>query len=210
MARVTATVATFNSGRTSENGFYAISIATPYRRYYALWRIFADERPPLFIRTLADTFVMAAGKAMDLLKYCKVTLKWVDNTFFIPYYEQTYDTLTFGKYRGKRIAEVYYIDPNYVLWMANRFEPEKKKLLKLKETAQCFAVVHAGTRGTQSPATACLSFAQPLRRGERRKTGSPPTENLICQTASGHLQAGLLYRPTHSGRRQPRKPLYFH
>ena len=90
MARVTATVATFNSGRTSENGFYAISIATPYRRYYALWRIFADERPPLFIRTLADTFVMAAGKAMDLLKYCKVTLKWVDNTFFIPYYEQTY------------------------------------------------------------------------------------------------------------------------
>lgn len=81
MARVTATVATFNSGRTSENGFYAISIATPYRRYYALWRIFTDERPPLFIRTLADTFVMAAGKAMDLLKYCKVTLKWVDNTF---------------------------------------------------------------------------------------------------------------------------------
>jgi hypothetical protein len=58
MARVTATVATFNSGRTSENGFYAISIATPYRRYYALWRIFADERPPLFIRTLADTFVI--------------------------------------------------------------------------------------------------------------------------------------------------------
>ena len=126
MARVTATVATFNSGRTSENGFYAISIATPYRRYYALWRIFADERPPLFIRTLADTFVMAAGKAMDLLKYCKVTLKWVDNTFFIPYYEQTYDTLTFGKYRGKRIAEVYYIDPNYVLWMANRFEPPRR------------------------------------------------------------------------------------
>ena len=152
MARVTATVATFNFGRTSENGFYAISIATPYRRYYALWRIFTDERPPLFIRTLADTFVMAAGKAMDLLKYCKVTLKWVDNTFFIPYYEQTYDTLTFGKYRGKRIAEVYYIDPNYVLWMANRFEPEKKKLLKLKETAQCFAVVHAELSPPRRPA----------------------------------------------------------
>ena len=133
MARVTATVATFNFGRTSENGFYAISIATPYRRYYALWRIFTDERPPLFIRTLADTFVMAAGKA-------------------IPYYEQTYDTLTFGKYRGKRIAEVYYIDPNYVLWMANRFEPEKKKLLKLKETAQCFAVVHAELSPPRRPA----------------------------------------------------------
>lgn len=72
--------------------------------------------------------------------------------FFIPYYEQTYDTLTFGKYRGKRIAEVYYIDPNYVLWMANRFEPEKKKLLKLKETAQCFAVVHAELSPPRRPA----------------------------------------------------------
>ncbi len=169
MARVTATVATFNFGRTSENGFYAISIATPYRRYYALWRIFTDERPPLFIRTLADTFVMAAGKAMDLLKYCKVTLKWVDNTFFIPYYEQTYDTLTFGKYRGKRIAEVYYIDPNYVLWMANRFEPEKKKLLKLKETAQCFAVVHAGTQSPRRPA-----YRSPSRYvGEKGKNWKP-------------------------------------
>ena len=96
MARVTATGATFNFGRTSENGFYAISIATPYRRYYALWRIFTDERPPLFIRTLADTFVMAAGKAMDLLKYCKVTLKWVDNTFFIPYFLFRYLRICFS------------------------------------------------------------------------------------------------------------------
>lgn len=170
-ARVTATVATFNSGRTSENGFYAISIATPYRRYYALWRIFADERPPLFIRTLADTFVMAAGKAMDLLKYCKVTLKWVDNTFFIPYYEQTYDTLTFGKYRGKRIAEVYYIDPNYVLWMANRFEPEKKKLLKLKETAQCFAVVHAELSPPRRPA-----YRSPSRYVGRKEKNWKPSD----------------------------------
>ncbi len=143
MARVTASVAAFNSGRTSASGSYAISVATPYRRYYALWRIFADGRPPLFIRTLADTFVAAAGKAMDLLRHCKVSLRWEDNAFFAPYYEQTYDTLTFGKYRGKRIAEVYYVDPDYVLWIANRFEPEKKKLLKLKETAQCFAAVHA-------------------------------------------------------------------
>lgn len=133
----------FNAGRTSEKGYYAISITTPYRRYYALWRVFTDQRPPLFIRTLADTFVMAAGKAMDLLKHCKVMLTWQDNDFFAPYYEQTYDTLTFGKYRGKHISEVYYIDPGYVLWLANKFEPEKKKLLKLKETARSFAIIHA-------------------------------------------------------------------
>ena len=41
------------------------------------------------------------------------------------------------------MASVYYIDPQYVLWLANRFEPEKKQLQKLKELAQSFAVVHA-------------------------------------------------------------------
>ena len=133
----------FNATRKAGQGSYAISIATPFRRYYSLWRIFADGRAPLFIRTLADTFAMAAGKAMDLLKHCKVPLEWKDNDYFTPYYEQTYDTLSFGKYRGKRIAEVYYIDPNYVLWLANKFEPEKKKLLKLKDTAQRFAAIHA-------------------------------------------------------------------
>lgn len=133
----------FNATRKAGQGSYAISIATPFRRYYSLWRIFADGRAPLFIRTLADTFAMAAGKATDLLKHCKVPLEWKDNDYFTPYYEQTYDTLSFGKYRGKRIAEVYYIDPNYVLWLANKFEPEKKKLLKLKDTAQRFAAIHA-------------------------------------------------------------------
>ena len=142
-ARVDQAMETFNAGRTGAQGHYAIAIATPYRRYYTLWRVFPGERPPLFVRTLADTFLMAAGKAMDLLRHCKVPLEWEDNARFAPYYEQTYDTLPFGKYRGKRISEVYYIDPGYVLWMANRFEPEKKKLLKLKYTAQSFALIHA-------------------------------------------------------------------
>ena len=156
MARVTATVAAFNSGRTSENGFYAISIATPYRRYYALWRIFADERPPLFIRTLADTFVMAAGKAMDLLKYCKVTLKWVDNTFFIPYYEQTYDTLPLRKipgqtHRGSLLhrPELRPVDG----------QPLRAGKEKAPETERNRTMFRRGTRGTQPPATACLPFA---------------------------------------------------
>ena len=28
----------FNAARTDGHGHYAISIATPYRKYYALWR----------------------------------------------------------------------------------------------------------------------------------------------------------------------------
>ena len=30
----------FNKGRREDIGYYAISVSTPYRSYYALWRIF--------------------------------------------------------------------------------------------------------------------------------------------------------------------------
>lgn len=133
----------FNEGRTTANGYYAISMATPYRKYYGLWRIFNDGRIPLFVRTLSHTFPMAIERATTLLRYCRTALTWLDNSFFTPYYGITYDIVSFGKYHGKHLAEVYYIDPQYVLWLANRFEPEKKQLQKLKELAQSFAVVHA-------------------------------------------------------------------
>lgn len=133
----------FNAGRQERNGFYAISVATEYRRYYALWRIFADGKPPLFIRTLTDAFATSVAKAMEVLKHGRVVLKWVDNRYFVPYYEQTYEPLSFGKYRGKRISEVYYVDPMYVLWLANRFEPEKKKLRRVVGIARAFAEIHA-------------------------------------------------------------------
>ena len=40
-------VETFNQGRTSAEGTYTISMATTYRPYYALWRIFANDHRPL-------------------------------------------------------------------------------------------------------------------------------------------------------------------
>lgn len=81
--RITAVVSEFNARRKEYNGFYAVSIATPYRRYYALWRIFADGKPPLFIRTLTDRFVTSVDKAMEVIRHCRVVLKWMDNNYFV-------------------------------------------------------------------------------------------------------------------------------
>ena len=45
----------FNKGRREDTGYYAISVSTPYRSYYALWRIFPDNsHSPLFVRTQAE------------------------------------------------------------------------------------------------------------------------------------------------------------
>ena len=97
----------FNKGRREDAGYYAISVSTPYRSYYALWRIFPDNiYSPLFIQSLAVTFNDAAERAFQYLQNCNVLLKVKDNTFFEPYYGISEDIVAFGKYRGKRLAEV--------------------------------------------------------------------------------------------------------
>lgn len=59
----------FNKGRREDIGYYAISVSTPYRSYYALWRIFPDNsHSPLFVCTLAVTFDDAAERAFCICR----------------------------------------------------------------------------------------------------------------------------------------------
>ena len=131
----------FNYGRTSVHGIYAISMATDFRPYYALWRLFPDEQP-LFIRTLAVTFQAAVERAMAILQNCNVRLECRDNSEFEMYYGRTDDIISFGKYRGKRLAEIYYVEPSYVLWLANKFKPDTDRFDKLIYIARLFAKVN--------------------------------------------------------------------
>ncbi|WP_366142826.1 hypothetical protein [uncultured Bacteroides sp.] len=122
----TTLIDSFNYGRTSANGVYAISIATDFRPYYALWRLFPEEQP-LFVRTLAVTFQAALERAFIILQNCNVQLVCSDNSDFESCYGRTDDIIPFGKYRGKRLAEIYYVEPSYVLWLANKFKSEAKR-----------------------------------------------------------------------------------
>lgn len=131
----------FNYGRTSVSGFYAISMATDFRPYYALWRLFPNEEP-LFVRTLAVTFQAAAERAMVMLQNCNIRLICSDNSEFESCYGRTDDIIPFGKYRGKRLAEIYYVEPSYVLWLANKFRPETDRFDKLISLARLFSIVH--------------------------------------------------------------------
>lgn len=135
-------VANFNRGRNDTAGKYIISTATTFRPYYSLWRVFPTQVAPLLIRTLALTLEEAVERTMQLLHNCNVALGVWDNTYFEPYYGQTDDIIPLGKYRGKRMSEIFYIDPPYVLWLAGKFQPEMKKYEKIVEIARQFAQVH--------------------------------------------------------------------
>ena len=65
-----------------------------------------------------------------------------DNAAFEDCYGQSDDIIPFGKYRGKRLAEIFYVDPSYVLWLANKFVVETKRYEPLVALAKKFAKVH--------------------------------------------------------------------
>ena len=99
----------FNRGRTRNKGVYLISMATEYRPYYALWREFPS--PPFlsvcpYIRVTLDA---ASARAFSMLQNCNVRLETADNAQFESYYGALDDLMPFGKYKGKHLAEIYYV-----------------------------------------------------------------------------------------------------
>lgn len=143
--KVFANIEDFNRGRHADLGYYAISVATNYRSSYALWRIFPKEVPPLFVENLAINFDDAAQRAFSYLQNCNVKLSVLDNSYFEPYYGLTDDIISFGKYHEKRLADIYRIDPQYVLWLANKFEARSRKDEKMLEVAKGFRAVYFET-----------------------------------------------------------------
>lgn len=142
MKRISERMEAFNRGRTDKNGIYAISLSTPSRPYYAFWRIFPDDPVPLFIRTLATVLETAVERAFVALVNCNIRLEIRDNSCFEAGYGTSNDVIPFGKYRGKRLAEIYYIDPSYVLWLANKFKVENRRYEYIVSVARKFSLVH--------------------------------------------------------------------
>lgn len=131
----------FNKSRTDRKGVYGISLATKLRPYYILWRVFSEH---LFIpvRTLAITFALSSERAMELLSYCDVRLHVFNSTFFESFYSKGASFIPFGKYRGKRFAEILYVDPSYILWMADKFATDNARYNRIKEEAKHYATVY--------------------------------------------------------------------
>lgn len=135
-------IGTFNRGRTCDNGVYLISLATKYRPYYALWRKFAQREVPVFVRTLGVVFDQSVDRAFALLQNCNVGLDIASGSDLEAFYAESDTVIPFGKYKGKHLSEISYIDPSYVYWLANKFVASSKKYDRLKELAGFLVIVH--------------------------------------------------------------------
>lgn len=132
----------FNRGRNRDNGFYAICMATAFRPSYTLWRVFPQRSEPLFVRTLGVTLESAIERAFTLLQNCNVWLEAAASSSFEPYYTVMDEIIPFGKYKGKHLSEIFYIDPSYVNWLGNKFTPESRKYDRLIAQAKCLSIVY--------------------------------------------------------------------
>ncbi len=139
--RVAASLEGFNRSRTDGMGIYAISLPTPSRPYCGFWRFFPNSAL-VYVRTLAVGLETALERAMQMLLYCNVKLDIMPPAFFEKTYGASDDVMTFGKYRGKRMAEVYYVDPSYVMWLANKETLNNRRNEGLIQLAKYFVNIN--------------------------------------------------------------------
>lgn len=179
--RILRQIEQFNLSRNNRNGVYGISLATALRPYYILWRIFSDR---LFVpvRTLAITFELSVERAIELLNYCDVQLEVFNSIFFESYYSTSAEFIPFGKYRGKRLAEILYVEPSYILWIANKFAVNNQHYERLKVEAKCYATVHYELMKKQRRPSTESEFVG--KKGERLKNIFLTVVNVRLQTDS--------------------------
>lgn len=140
-ARIGAALDRFNKGRSAQNGHYAVSLPTAYRPYCGFWRVFPDGML-VYVRTLAMGVETALERAMQMLQYCNVWLEIEAPSLFEGVYGRSDDVMTFGKYRGKRMAEIYYVDPAYVMWLAHKYTPDSRRNEQLVVLAKYFVKIN--------------------------------------------------------------------
>jgi len=114
-------------------GSMYIGVTGRHQVYYTLWKYAprAIMNPMIYLGNLSTDIIEAAKKAKN-------------RAGRQPVYFDDYETLkgmqgaqpeviTFGKYRGRLVGEVYAEDPQYIIWLSKNMTPRNQKQMKQYE-----------------------------------------------------------------------------
>lgn len=117
----------------SSFGEMYIGVTGRHQVFYTLWKYSPKvlTNPMIYLGNLSTNIVEAAKKAKQRAG-CQ------------PIYFENYETLkgmqgvqpeviTFGKYRGSTIGEIYAEDPQYIIWLSKNMFPKNQKQMKQYE-----------------------------------------------------------------------------
>lgn len=132
----------FNVGKRADEGEYCILFPTEKSLYYTLWfhNPSAGYYPYIFISNLELNALSSVNRAMRITFNSYRTLNITDTigTKFL----NGDDIFTFGKYRGRHLQDVYAIDPHYITWVADKFEPHVRSEFRFHELALTYNKVY--------------------------------------------------------------------
>lgn len=130
---------TFNAGKTSDKGRYYILMPNERTLYYTLWfyNPAATYHHYIFLDMLELNIISSLSKAMKIVANSYMALKITNHTdqLFGSSSNNGDDIITFGKYRGHKLQEIYTIDPRYIAWLADKYQPRVRNEFRFKELA---------------------------------------------------------------------------
>lgn len=132
----------FNRGRAAGKGRYYILPPTEKTLYYTLWfyNPLAVYHSFICLSDLELNAIGSVAKAMRMTANSYLPLSVIRE--IEAYVENGDDIILFGRYRGHHLQEIYAIDPRYILWLADKYEPRVKSEHRFKELAASYARVY--------------------------------------------------------------------
>lgn len=132
----------FNQGRSSEKGRYYILLPNQKTLYYTLW--FYNPA------SIYHSFIYLSNLELNAIGSVNKALKAVSNSFLTLSIIREIDSpldngddlITFGKYKGHHLQDIYTIDPKYILWIADKYQPHVKSEYRFKELAVTYSQVY--------------------------------------------------------------------
>lgn len=132
----------FNRGRVAGKGRYYILPPNEKTLYYTLWfyNPLAIYHSFIYLSDLELNSIGSVSKAMRMTANSYLPLSIIRE--IESYVENGDDIILFGRYRGHHLQEVYAIDPRYILWLADKYQPRVKSEYRFKEMASSYARVY--------------------------------------------------------------------
>lgn len=129
----------FNRGKVAGKGRYYILLPNEKTLYYTLWfyNPLAVYHSFIYLSSLELNAIGSVAKAMRLTANSYLPLSIIRE--IDSYVENGDDLILFGRYRGHHLQEIYTIDPRYLLWLADKYEPRVKSEHRFKEMAANYA-----------------------------------------------------------------------
>ena len=110
-------------------GYFYIDVSGKYSVYYTLWR--DSPMNTHFITNLSTDFQTAVEKAKKASGRIPVIIDRLGTKAGL-FQAAKAEILTFGKYRGKTIGDIFVEDPKYILWLNNKYEGNLSDVIREK------------------------------------------------------------------------------